>query len=248
MKTLISDRDREDAVLDIYKDMDSRAINRAKDLGFRPFAMPNPPKRIRAIVHVHIASTGEVLTMADDEVCNLERTHPEELTPVPPCDIAEMETDQLLDLHHYWAAIAAHLRGKLTLLAADTRARKGTYEELQRIIKANLAMDTLNTTTGAKLTDAARKVQAESDERVVRTRAQAIEARSVFDIAEGILRSYEDVVSMLNRERMTRVESEINDGRGQYLRNRGRSSDISVPPRPAHRRRGPIKNNRGGKD
>jgi len=200
----------------------------AREMFFRPFALPTVPKSIRHLVQVEYE--GERYRL-DDEA--LEGADPKKFSPVAPSDVVSLSDGDLGQLMSYWTGVEAVYGSSLAKLRINKKEADRRLKRATRIVEASL-MGKTNPHTGKRYTDAARREMARIDNNVLDAEEKLAQHEVIAVYAESIYKATNKVKESLNRERMRREMVYSKTGhRGPEHRPRRSSGGIRKPPKKA---------------
>lgn len=196
-KVEFTPKDLAEEILEI-RAIEAEVIEKAKALGFRPFAYPPVPKDLQQYIFVRWGD--QIYSMADE---GLEGVPEEELEPIPPVDIAAMKNNVLGMLMQYWTGLAVAQRTNLAIIKNAMDMREKEYQQIRKIRLAQL-LGTKDSVTNKVLSDDRRKEVAENDYDTRHALMVFLKQKSLHEVAEAVHKGVQTVVESLNRQRMLR--------------------------------------------
>ena len=170
----------------------------ARELRFRPFALPLVPDSIKHLVLVEYNNRRYRL---DDP--ELQGTDSKQHTPITPSDVVHLSDEDLGQLLAYWTGVEAVYGSSLAKLLIEKKESERKHKRSERLVEASL-QGKINPETDKKYTDAARRELAKIDPNVLEAEDDLADHDVTYIYAESIYKGVSKIKELLNRERMRR--------------------------------------------
>lgn len=170
----------------------------ARELRFRPFALPLVPESIQHLVLVEYDNRRY---RSNDPA--LKGTDSRQHTPIPPEDVVNLSDEDLGQLMAYWTGVEASYGPSIAKLLIEKKEAERKYKRSERLVEASLR-GKIDPETGKKYTSAARSEYAKTDSNVLEAEDEFSTQDITYIYAESIYKSVSKSKELLNRERMRR--------------------------------------------
>jgi hypothetical protein len=182
------------------EDLGAQVLKEAKMLGFRAYAMPRVPDKLKP--HLQVEYQGNVYDLSDPRLREIDE---DELKLLPPTEIDNLQDDTLFLMLQYFSAQEATQETVLGELKNDMELKKAAWKQTVDLRKLSL-MGAINPETGKTYTDAARSESSASDPAALKAYSTYLRAKALYDIALSLHTGCHRITESLNRQRMAREE------------------------------------------